>query len=204
MIDSREQDADRIREQLECPRCEYSLRGLPGDQVICPECGQPCDIAQMIARNWTLPWTRAPAYSQLITPVAWAMGGGLAALVALILAMARDATPLPCMLVVTGTWVVWLNRLGQIHATLGGEHAVVLSLLAHALAAGYVIAAGSVIAAVVMLCSSPGMETLSLALVLVVAGVGGCILCRRGERRIAEDCIRRWLRTGGAATTMHA
>jgi len=25
---------------MPCPRCEYDLRGLPGDRLVCPECGE--------------------------------------------------------------------------------------------------------------------------------------------------------------------
>ncbi|MBN2447615.1 MAG: hypothetical protein JXO22_12855 [Phycisphaerae bacterium] len=38
-------DADVNRDNLECLHCGYSLRGLPGDPIRCPECGTDVPVA---------------------------------------------------------------------------------------------------------------------------------------------------------------
>ncbi|MHC4109101.1 MAG: hypothetical protein ACYSTY_13560, partial [Planctomycetota bacterium] len=61
---------EKLREELACPRCEYSLKGLRGDVVTCPECGTECDLAKLMLGQWVGPWYRAPGFGRILAPVA--------------------------------------------------------------------------------------------------------------------------------------
>ena len=43
-----EEQIEKLREEAICPGCKYSLRGLPGEVVTCPECGREINIALLI------------------------------------------------------------------------------------------------------------------------------------------------------------
>ena len=52
--------------ELTCPRCGYSLYGLGGSVVQCPECGTLCNVARPIAAQWRKPWYKAPGFNTLV------------------------------------------------------------------------------------------------------------------------------------------
>ena len=62
---------DAIRQDLECPNCRYNLRGLIGAVVTCPECGNNCDVAHLVANRWRKAWFRAPGFNRLVLPIGW-------------------------------------------------------------------------------------------------------------------------------------
>lgn len=66
-----EEQIEKLREEAICPGCKYSLRGLPGEVVTCPECGREINIALLIAEQWYGPWFKAPDFNILAWPVVW-------------------------------------------------------------------------------------------------------------------------------------
>ncbi len=48
MASTGEERVNEIQQDLDCPHCEYNLRGLLGDVVSCPECGEICDVAKLV------------------------------------------------------------------------------------------------------------------------------------------------------------
>jgi len=68
---------EAIRDDLICPGCHYSLRGLAGDRVDCPECGYACDMTALVAARWTAPWHKDPGLNHLAFPAGVAFAGTL-------------------------------------------------------------------------------------------------------------------------------
>ena len=66
---------ENLRDEATCPACEYSLRGLEGDEVTCPECGLRINLAAYFANKWTGPWHQVPGFNSLLMPVAWLLAG---------------------------------------------------------------------------------------------------------------------------------
>ncbi|MCH6550701.1 MAG: hypothetical protein IH804_01640 [Planctomycetes bacterium] len=62
---------DQVRQELTCPQCDYSLQGLAGDLVTCPECGTTSDLPKLILRWGFRPWYRAPGFSRILRPLVW-------------------------------------------------------------------------------------------------------------------------------------
>ena len=74
-VGSGERLVDEIHAALTCPDCDYPLRGLPGPELDCPECGRPIDLTQLVTQRWTQPWYRAPKLNRAMLPVAVALVG---------------------------------------------------------------------------------------------------------------------------------
>src|SRR5688572_12808451 len=64
---------ETLRESLACPACAYSLRGLEGDDITCPECGLEINVPALISQQWSRPWWEAPLYNTIALPLAWAL-----------------------------------------------------------------------------------------------------------------------------------
>ncbi len=186
-----------LREELTCPGCGYSLRGLPGDVATCPECGVRCDLAKLMMREWIGPWYRAPGFNRVLFPVAWpGFGWWVLLFVWLYETQAFGRPPiltllLAAVLVAGWSWSMWRLRL-----FMPRWEAVVLALFAHALLLGYLAGLIGVIAFVLQAIKT---RSVALAAPMVAFFAGLMLLCRRGERFIAERCIRRYLIDQAAA-----
>ena len=66
-----EAQLEKLRDEATCPSCEYSLRGLAGDVVTCPECGCMVEIVDLLAGRWKQPLRNAPYFNLLTIPVGW-------------------------------------------------------------------------------------------------------------------------------------
>src|SRR5688572_26498581 len=150
-----EQVADRIQDNLVCPQCEYSLRGLNGPVVNCPECGLPCDIPQMIARRWEGPWTQAPGYTELLRPVVVFATTPWVVLLVLIYEFhsldGNGKLTVMAMLAAVGLWVYLLIRTSSLFPNI---NALQLALLAHVLLAGYIVALMVIVWSIIWACTA--------------------------------------------------
>src|SRR5690606_65980 len=83
----RNEKLDAIAAELVCPQCRYSLQGLSGRIVVCPECGTASEIARMVMERWDHKIYEVPYYGMAVRPVVVAFLGvpALALLVALTL-----------------------------------------------------------------------------------------------------------------------
>ncbi|MCI0365353.1 MAG: hypothetical protein L0Y44_10335 [Phycisphaerales bacterium] len=190
-----EEVADRIQDNLVCPQCDYSLRGLNGPVINCPECGLQCDLARMIARRWDGSWTQAPGYSDLLRPVvvfSTAPGGVLLVLVYEFHTLDGDGKLTAMAMLAAAT--LWAFLLFRTRDRFPHINAIQLSLFAHVLMLGYI---GALILAVWSFgwaVSQPGnwiSWVISLPIVVSMGAV--LVLCRRGERFIALRCIQQYL-----------
>ena len=77
--------AESIRDSLVCLKCGYSLRGLGGDVVTCPECGERNNAAEMAAGQWNRRWYEVPLFHELKTPCTWAIASSIVAFLVFLL-----------------------------------------------------------------------------------------------------------------------
>lgn len=187
-----------IQEDLACPGCGYNLRGLIGESVTCPECGQSIDVANLIGKRWTGPWYGAPGYTSICIPAAASLPYAIVTLVAMANYQRPDVFR-------AGWWIVfslaylplWILAMNFARRSFDAKNWLWLSLLAHVVVALYMVGALGLIINVLELLMSmtsrygviyviQGMTILVMVLLLVV----GWLV----ERYIARHCIRRYLR----------
>jgi hypothetical protein len=191
-----EQHADQLRDALVCPQCEYSLRGLAGDEVNCPECGMHVNIASLITAKWTKPWWDAPLYNTLALPLAWVI---LSMLAAVVLFAATHRLNMSGELVLP--WlglsaIVWVFLLAYLQRRFGSAEGIWLALLVHLVVPFYMIGIlGAIGMTVALLANLHALWVVSLynffGLLLFVALF---ISARLIERFVGHRCIRRHLR----------
>jgi len=201
-----EQHVAALQHDLKCPACEYNLRGLRGDVVQCPECGETCDIAKLIATRWTLPWHRAPRLSTIYMPVVVAVLSPIAFLFATLFTsddvlFDEQAWAIP-MLVAMVVLFGWGIALFSAYRVFNGNRGVTLALISHLLLiaymAGVVAFIGGGVTCVRGIGTANMLSTLLGGLSLA-AGVLLFWLGRRGEKYVAGWCIRRHLQLQSAA-----
>jgi hypothetical protein len=190
-----EQVADRIQDNLVCPQCDYSLRGLNGPVVNCPECGLQCDLALMIARRWEGSWTQAPGYSELLHPVVVFSTTPAVVLLALVYEFhTLDGNGKLTAFVMFAAACLWALLLLRTRRLFPDINAIQMALFAHVLLLGYVsslvLAAWSLIWAIT---HANDWIWLLLGLFFAIAMAALPLLCRRGERFIALRCIKQYL-----------
>jgi predicted RNA-binding Zn-ribbon protein involved in translation (DUF1610 family) len=191
-----EQLAERIiQDDLACLACGYNLRGLHEAVIHCPECGVECDIARMIANRWTGPWQRAPGYPTLIAPLAWLVFASMALLLVFVYEMKQSETAgwLTALgvIIILGEWTHQLHRAWRVF---NDERGVWLALLTHLLFAGYLAGIALVVVGLLRGLGRPSDWTIAgMHVLMVAAGVALFVGTRRGERFIAEQCIRQYV-----------
>ncbi len=193
---------DQVRQELTCPQCDYSLQGLAGDLVTCPECGTTCDLPKLILRWGFRPWYRAPGFSRILRPLAWPGIGFWFILFVLAVEQSSVAHP---PIWTSGLAIVvfaaWLRAMWRVWKVLPGGRALWLSLLAHATLAGYLAAVVASFWLVGTLLRG-GAQRAMVLLVWVLPIIGLAYACRRGEKFIAQQCIRQYLLEATAPGTM--
>lgn len=183
----------QIREELCCPQCGYSLRGVPGDVGTCPECGIECDLTRMIVNQWTGPWYHAPKFSQVLAPLAIVSLGMWGVLIVFAFEMQLDRTPTYTALAAGALAVAWLCLMWRLRNMMLDGAAMGLALLAHGILAGYIV---SLVGTIWLLClaiTGGSLMVAAPALVSVLPLVGLAWAGRRGEKHIAQRCIREYL-----------
>jgi hypothetical protein len=195
MVTRGEQLAERIiQTDLECLSCGYNLRGLAGSVIQCPECGVECDVPRMIANRWTGRWQQAPGYFILIAPLASMLFGALGLLFLFVWEMARlEGSGLLTFMLAVLLLGVWVHMLGRARTLFGDDRGLTLALLVHGLFAMYV--AGLILVVWGILRTSRHAEWALIAMNLLMALFGSAllVLARRGERWVAEQCIKRYV-----------
>ena len=193
MTERGEEKLEGIQQDLACPGCEYNLRGLRGEVVICPECGGRVDVARLINKRWTGPLFNVPGYSRILVPVAWLVIGAQLTSLPLVFELSRNLVPGLTVICIMAVIFGWLCLMFGLARFMPRGRAIWLALFAHALFAGY--AAG--VAGIAWLVAAMFFSTTNLwrvVLLLLIPVCGGLLyLCRRGENYIARQCIRRYL-----------
>ncbi len=192
---------DQVRQELTCPQCDYSLQGLAGDLVTCPECGTTSDLPKLILRWGFSPWYRAPGFSRILRPLVWPGIGFWVILVVVISELLTGRQPFWSVGLAIVTFAGWLGAMWRAWKVLPGGRALWLSLLAHATLAGYLAAVVASFWLVGTLLFG-GAQRAIVLLVWVLPIVGLVYACRRGVKFIAQQCIRQYLLEATAPGTM--
>lgn len=185
--------AQKVRDELECPQCGYSLRGLPGDVVHCPECGHECNITAMMTRQWRGPWQRAPGFNRLVWPLAWLLIGGMVGLLLLAYDMALGWSGVVTTLSFAIVVMIWIWMLRSVRDVPTPGAGIGLALLAHVLFAGYI---GGIVLIVMLLARAANSASgllVAMFLGLMAVPIFMFWLMRRGEKYIARRCINAWV-----------
>jgi len=193
---------ESLREGLACPACAYSLRGLAGDQVTCPECGLAINIPALVSRQWSRPWWEAPLYNLIAFPLAWAMLAlmGLPAAFGLSQGFATNGhlVVLGYIALMTAFWIGALLVVSRIFGSIEG---LLLAMLLHLVIPAYIGGLGLAIGGLIWLLEAFVEDRWYVAPwygVLLAGGVASVAVGRLIERAVAHRCIRRHLRLGAA------
>lgn len=189
---------ESIRDSLACLRCGYSLRGLGGDVVTCPECGERINIAVLVTQQWRGPWFRAPLYNVLALPLTCAF------LIFIIAGMSFavssvQPTALPiAFAVLLGGAAVWLALFYLAAKKFGSLEGIYLAMFVHLLFGGYVVGCFGVIGSIIILIRAffvgRGAGDFLLSGIVMAVCIGIFVASRVGERFVAGRCIRQHLR----------
>jgi len=190
------------RDSLECPNCQYSLRGQAGDIVRCPECGLKVDIVRLIQKQWTGPWYRAPMYTLLAVPVAVTLGTLLAVFFVFVTfegAPSRVGWGIIVIAVMLGlliqAWLMVCNA-NQFGAWFTVSNVILLHFVfaLYSVSVIYLMGSGlSLLAAVFGSARPPGGLTWITSMTLLIS-IAGVMSAWYMERFIAGRCIRQHLR----------
>ena len=187
---------DEIYESLTCPDCDYPLRGLPGPELNCPECGRSIDLTQLVAQRWTKPWYLAPKMTRFMLPVAIAFTGSIGCVIASVPDGAGRSRAFWWVFLASS--ILWLTVAAFSRKYISDRYeAIGLLLVGHVSLALYVVATVLVFLAIGngLLGFGSGWPTavfwavllLGLATLSVMGG-------RRGEKLVARRLIREHLR----------
>ncbi|MHC4216961.1 MAG: hypothetical protein ACYSU7_00760 [Planctomycetota bacterium] len=183
----------RIREVLCCPQCEYSLRGVRGDVATCPECGTKLDLARLIVSQWSGPWYRAPGFNRVLAPVTWAAISPWGVLLMFAFELAGARTPVYAMAAGGAVVLVWIGLMWRLKRMIPGGAAMLLALLAHGILVGYAAGAVAVITLVWRAIVAGSFLVAAPTVAATLPALGLLWACRRGEKYIAQRCIRQHL-----------
>lgn len=208
MTRSGAQQVERTRDTLICPNCQYSLRGLNGDEFNCPECGQHINVAACIAALWERPWHKAPLYNLLALPPA-AVIFGFCAVPFMMFFFDRQFGSAE-----TGAWLTcgvfimaWIASLFLVRRKFGSMEGVWLSILLHPILGAYLLGIIWIIGGVIsiVMYGQPGGTRWFYPATLILMSIGLILAARWGERFVAKRCIRRHLRiaAAGGRIVMH-
>lgn len=183
-----------VRGDLFCPACEYNLRGLSGQELTCPECGETFKRVQLLATRGRPKVGLTPEYGVLTLPALWLVvvrTGYWWWQANYQAAPAAEPFVLPVWGVVAATGWLWL--MVRLWRRLGGLDAVGDALLLHLVLAVYVGAGLGLVGL---------MANMLFAMVFLrpstmVGGLFGCLvllgllaLARVGDRRVQRRCWR--------------
>ena len=195
------EQAENIRDSLMCLKCDYSLRGLPGDIVTCPECGESINIAAVMMKQWTGPWFKAPLYNVLAVPLAWAFLILSIAVVGMIAnEFQSNALPILLAILIVGAGV-WVALLFDTTKKYGNSEGAFLALLVHLIFIGYILGSigviGSLIGVIVSISDDRGASNILTSVIILVVCISTFVISRLGEKFVAGRCIRQHVRRIG-------
>ena len=189
---------ESIRDSLLCLKCSYSLRGLSGDVVTCPECGERLNIVALVTQQLHDPWFHAPSYLVLAIPSVWAFLILIIAGISFAVSSAQP-TALPiAFAVLLGGAAVWLALIYLAAKKFGSLEGAYLAMFVHLLLGGYFVSCFGVIGSIIGLMGAVlvgrGAGDFLLSGIIVVVCIGTIVAARVGERFVAGRCIRQHLR----------
>lgn len=191
-----EQLTEQLRDAATCPSCQYSLRGLPGDDVQCPECGTKVNIAALVSATWLRPWWEAPLYNTLAIPLAWVIVAFIGVVVVGSASMHSHIAGELVLAACGGAIVVWLFLLAYMQHRFGSPEGIWLALLLHLVVPFYMVGlVGAIGMAIKLLAEIRELWIVTLYNAIGLSLFVGLFLAGRFiERFVGRRCIRRHLR----------
>lgn len=187
-------DPDLLMRDLPCPVCGYNLRGLAGDCVPCPECGEQIDKARLLTEQWDKPWYRAPKFNWIIAPGVWCLFSLLIFLLVGQTLFTMNSSPWLLLIVAMVAVAGWVYLLFKAHRLFQNMRVMGLVLLGHVLVVGFFAGGiGCFISALWLFSAIVHFDnggTLLFAAGSLVLFAGLIYVSRLGERGIARYCIR--------------
>lgn len=190
---------------VNCPACGYSLRGLPGVVVRCPECGTQSYLPELIAQR-RRDWSSNRLYNRLGNAAITLPAAAAAIALPPIWLGLRNPLTMAFMACGLGLLGVWWGLLARIFAACGAREAIRLTVLMQVLVVCFLFSSliapfAMVIFAVVVGSTTRDAATLLLRLLIgsavgFGAVLGGLKLCRYVDRAIGLRCIA-WELEGG-------
>lgn len=196
--DSQSEDIIAWSPAVNCPKCGYSLRGLPGVVVRCPECGTQSYLPELIARH-RRDWSSNRLYN-LLGNAAITLPAAAAALVLPTIWLGlRNPLTMAFLACGLGLLGVWVGLLARIFAACGAREAIRLSVLMHVLVVCFVVSAilapiATVLFAMFVFGFTDSDSAVCLRLLIGIAvalgaALGGLKLCHFIDRAIGLRCI---------------
>lgn len=190
---------EKLQSALTCPGCDYSLHGLVGDVVRCPECGLDIDVAKLIANRWTGKWYNAPGFNRGLLPLVWSV-----VVVTAILAWQSQSQPwLTFAAIIAALLAGWALFLWLFARRVGWPASIWHAALGHIAFGGYIVGIWIVLGGLIRTIQAFTIwngPIIATALAWTLLGVGLFIAARMAERHIARICIRRYLRDAASPT----
>ena len=159
-------------------------------------------LAKLIVRQWTGPWYRAPGYQRILMPVAWLWIGGWVVLYTVVVELAGARPPVVGFVLGMALLGAWGGSLWRLRKMMPEGGAIRLSALAHGLTLGYIAGIGGMIWIVHGALVAGSVARWAIVVPAVGPLVVLVVLCRRGEKYIAQRCIRQYLVNAAAPDTI--
>lgn len=197
------QHIGRAKDRLRCRGCGYSLRGLPGVHVRCPECGRINHVLHALSRRRS-DWSSNRLYQPLNRAATAGVSMTFAWLLAALVTWPMPLLPLIVVIaiVLTVGWAVLLRRAATTGLT--ATHAVLMAAVLHGVVAGYLVAMLGVMATLFFLLpisyltagignvNISGLIWIGAGALITVSGLGLIgWLSHVVDRRIGLACLRR-------------
>ena len=186
---------EHVLRNVFCPKCQYNLRGLSGNQVRCPECGNDCNITQLVSMKWTKPWYRAPYFNSLSIPI---FAGVSSYLAVLVLDFNFPAIGIFQQMATFG-FLGWLGSFYFPYRVFKSARGILLSILMHLVFLGYAVGSTTFLICIMTLIAGIATSTLAMAsefLTAIFFLIGSMFvlwLSRKGEKFVAYKCIDHYL-----------
>jgi cellobiose-specific phosphotransferase system component IIC len=147
----------------------------------------------MVVNQWTGPWYHAPKFNQVLAPLTTVSLGVWAVLLVFAIEMGLQRTPTYTAGAAGALGVAWLVLMWRLRNLMLDGAAMGLALLAHGIFAGYVVSLVGTIWLLWLAISAGSWMVAAPSVVSVAPLVGLAWAGRRGEKYIAQRCIRQYL-----------
>lgn len=186
------QQIEKLCDEAMCPECEYSLRGLSGEVVVCPECGRAIDLVSLLNSRWEGSWHNLPTFQAVVRPVFML----ILLLIGLFVGIAADGIrnhQLIGMLLSCFAVTMWGWKMVGVWRRFKRIEAIKLSLLAILVYAGYLLGFFCVFMILLALVSPSGIGQVVIGVVLFLAGIAILVTSHISDRYLASQCVRLYL-----------
>ena len=194
-----EDSLDPTREELCCLSCDYSLRGLPGDVVTCPECGARWNVIRLQTLVRVLSWHDTPGMGKMWAPAWWLFCCSIVMLVVIFaFPPSAEATAWVVALIVTmlAGWILFLRPNYTFFNDVKG---LLICILAHGVFVGYLVGILLLLTTAVVGCFSYYdaqifIPPFVVAVVGTALAVASLFTAYRATKYIGRQCLRQHLR----------